>query len=95
MDKSSNTIQCKGGESQCYKNLLQYCVIREYSYELSHEFVRCVQTYYRLWILMYRRTDSAEKIYNTCKRFGFLYYDEIDKCLANREAVFLFFPIYM
>ena len=44
LDKESNTITCPGGEEQCQKNLLQYCAIREYSYELAHEFVRCIQT---------------------------------------------------
>lgn len=43
-DKTNSVIACKGGEKQCFKNLLQYCAIREYSYEIAHEFVRCVQT---------------------------------------------------
>ena len=44
LDKENDKITCPGGEEQCQKNLLQYCAIREYSYELAHEFVRCIQT---------------------------------------------------
>ena len=42
-EKTSNYV-CGGEEEQCYRNMLQYCAIREYSYEIAHEFVHCVQT---------------------------------------------------
>lgn len=44
-DEEKGDIICEKGEDQCYRNLLQYCAIREYSFEIAHEFVRCVQTY--------------------------------------------------
>lgn len=39
----SHSFICENGEDQCSRQLLQYCAIREYSFELSHQFVRCVQ----------------------------------------------------
>lgn len=44
-DDEKGDVVCEKGEDQCYRNLLQYCAIREYSFELAHEFVRCVQSY--------------------------------------------------
>lgn len=43
-DEDSHTFICGNGKDQCEKQLLQYCAIREYSFEIVHEFVRCVQT---------------------------------------------------
>ena len=42
-DSEKKDIVCEQGNDQCYRNLLQYCAILEYSFEFSHEFVRCIQ----------------------------------------------------
>lgn len=43
-DEKRGIAVCEEGEEQCNRNLLQYCAIREYSFELAQEFVRCIQT---------------------------------------------------
>ena len=43
-DDKRGIAVCEEGEEQCNRNLLQYCAVREYSFELAQEFVRCIQT---------------------------------------------------
>lgn len=78
---------CQNGEDQCSRQLLQYCAIREYSFELSHKFVRCVQLWALRFLLLPRTPGTSANAYATCKRFAPLQYSVIDECLQNPEKV--------
>lgn len=86
-DNKSQSFKCQKGEDQCSRQILQYCAIREYSFELSHQFVRCMQLYVLVGCFVSRTPGTSASAYSVCKRFSLLQYSLIDECVRDREQV--------